>query len=579
MIANHYREVVLVDMEYFCPNGERPREICRVWHELISGQWGEAWTWNGTASVPSFPTGPDVLFISHSLPAEFSCLLANGETLPTHAVDTLVEFKVSTNGAETGSKPGLVSALTYYGLDPGDAVEKDAGRARAQLGGPFTAEDKQQLLMYCRHDVESLRRLVLRMWPGIDWPRAIYRGRYGAAVARMRHAGIPLDVGTLALLDANRPEVVEKLIRRVDTAYGVYEGSTFKETLFEQYLAEAGLASAWPRLPSGRLSLNREVFKEMATTFPRLEQLRQLRRTTAQLHGATLAVGRDGRNRFHVFPFAAVTGRDLPKGESILGHPKWERGLIKPAPGMAVGHLDIRNQEITIAAALSGDAALLGICQQSDPYIEMAKLAGAVPCDATKESHPAQRSLFKTTMLGLNYGMGARTLATRIQRSESEARQLINLHRRLFSRFWTWSDNVIDRAQFDGFAQTNCGWRMALSRKSKLHSLKNWPMQAHGAEQLRLACSKATEAGIKVIAPHHDALWIEAPAKEIDDAVATTSRLISESGAELFGVPFQTDATVVQWPGRYMHADGTEMWNRVVEILEELAGRSVEVAA
>ena len=45
-------------------------------------------------------------------------------------------------------------------------------------------------------------------------------------------------------------------------------------------------------------------------------------------------------------------------------------------------------------------------------------------------------------------------------------------------------------------------------------------MQANGAEMLRLACCFATEEGIAVCAPVHDAILIEAPVEEIDHIVA-----------------------------------------------------------
>jgi hypothetical protein len=39
----------------------------------------------------------------------------------------------------------------------------------------------------------------------------------------------------------------------------------------------------------------------------------------------------------------------------------------------------------------------------------------------------------------------------------------------------------------------------------------NWPMQANGAEMMRIAAMAATEAGIEVCAPVHDAFLIAAP--------------------------------------------------------------------
>src|SRR3954464_13305113 len=55
------------------------------------------------------------------------------------------------------------------------------------------------------------------------------------------------------------------------------------------------------------------------------------------------------------------------------------------------------------------------------------------------------------------------------------------------------------------------GWPLHVGAAFNPRSLANFPMQANGAEMLRLACCLATERGIRVCAPVHDALLIEAP--------------------------------------------------------------------
>ena len=55
------------------------------------------------------------------------------------------------------------------------------------------------------------------------------------------------------------------------------------------------------------------------------------------------------------------------------------------------------------------------------------------------------------------------------------------------------------------------GWRVHVGPDANPRSLRNFPMQANGAEMLRLACCLATERGIEVCAPVHDALLICAP--------------------------------------------------------------------
>jgi DNA polymerase I-like protein with 3'-5' exonuclease and polymerase domains len=74
-------------------------------------------------------------------------------------------------------------------------------------------------------------------------------------------------------------------------------------------------------------------------------------------------------------------------------------------------------------------------------------------------------------------------------------------------------------------------------------------MQSNGAEMLRLACCLATERGVSVCAPVHDALLVEAPASEIKDAVAETRAAMAQAAqAVLEGVEIGTDVAVVRSP-------------------------------
>ena len=57
-------------------------------------------------------------------------------------------------------------------------------------------DSAEAILDYCESDVVALARLLPRMLPHIDLPRALLRGRYMAAAAAMEHAGVPIDVPT-----------------------------------------------------------------------------------------------------------------------------------------------------------------------------------------------------------------------------------------------------------------------------------------------------------------------------------------------------------------------------------------------
>ena len=76
---------------------------------------------------------------------------------------------------------------------------------------------------------------------------------------------------------------------------------------------------------------------------------------------------------------------------------------------------------------------------------------------------------------------------------------------------------------------------MAVTRDTKPTTLQNFPMQANGAEMMRLAAALMTEAGLTVCAPVHDAFLIEAPATGIDEAVNHARHCLAEASQVVLG--------------------------------------------
>ena len=114
------------------------------------------------------------------------------------------------------------------------------------------------------------------------------------------------------------------------------------------------------------------------------------------------------------------------------------------------------------------------------------------------------------------------------------------------------------------------GWQIHTRDQLNDRSLRNFPMQANGAEMLRIACILLTEGGIRVCAPIHDALLIEAPLDELDQAIATTKSLMLEaSRIVLDGFELGSDVKVVRYPDRYMDKRGVVMWDKVMSLIEE----------
>jgi hypothetical protein len=408
------------------------------------------------------------------------------------------------------------------------------------------------------------------MLPALDVDRALLRGRYMIAAARMEHVGVPVDVPLLETLRENWDALKVGAITRIDRDFGVFDGTTFKAERWARWLAGANIP--WPRLESGALALDDDTFREMSLRYPAVRPMRELRVSLGKLRLHDLAVGHDGRNRCLLSPFAARSGRNIPSSAKfIFGPAVWSRGLIRPEPETALAYVDYEQQEFGIAAALSDDQAMLEAYSSGDPYLAFAKQAGAAPPDATRESHGPVRELFKTCALGVQYGMGAETLAVRINQHRGRARQLLALHRQTYPRFWKWSDAAVDYALLRNEIVAVFGWRLLVGPDVNPRSVRNFPMQANGAEMLRLACCRATELGVRVCAPVHDAVLIEAPAGGLEDAVAMTQRAMGDASAcVLGGFRLRTEAKIVRWPDRYADARGRAMWDAVTEALADL---------
>jgi len=80
----------------------------------------------------------------------------------------------------------------------------------------------------------------------------------------------------------------------------------------------------------------------------------------------------------------------------------------------------------------------------------------------------------------------------------------------------------------------------------------------------------ATESGIKVCCPVHDALLVEAPLEDLDAAIIQTQEIMAEAGRiVLDGFNLRSEVEIVRYPDRYMDSRGTRMWETIMGIIYE----------
>ena len=112
--------------------------------------------------------------------------------------------------------------MTAFGLVGMAAVDKEDMRQLAMRGGPYTPAERDALLTYCQADVDALAELLPAMLPHLDLPRALLRGRYMCAAARMEWTGTPCDVETLTALQTQWEVIRQRVAREVNRTCGVF---------------------------------------------------------------------------------------------------------------------------------------------------------------------------------------------------------------------------------------------------------------------------------------------------------------------------------------------------------------------
>ncbi len=593
MLDLPYREVWALDTEFNFrpssaytfpadpqPEGSIQHPVCLVARELYSGRMVTLFE-DEFGPEPPFSVGPENLFIAYTATAEWLTFLALGWPLPESVFDCFIEYRRHICGTprdikKKGNK-GLLKALEHFHIHTGVTADmKDDERDFILRGGPWPKlSDRQRILDYCDTDVRPLFRLAERLLhsdccgkPLRSDPKglaqAVHRGRYSTAAARMEHTAISVDNDLLDRVLVNWSAIKAAIITELDV-FGVYPGGHFNNALFLERMDELGIR--WPRTASGLPKVNKETVKDMTFTYPQLAPFRELRNQLAEMDLEQLQIGADGRNRTPCRMFGSKTGRNTPSANQYLfGLSKWARHFLKPPPGKAVAYLDYRNQEYHIAGVLSGDSELLAMLAAPDPYMAFAIMAGLAPAGATKQSHPEIRAVCKVLLLGCNYGMGTELFALKANIPLMEAEMIHKRLKRTFSRYHEWSSEVVREARAGHWLHTVFGWRQFMDQ-SGVTTIKNWPMQAAGAEMTRLACCLATERGVSVCGPIHDAILIEAPIDGIDAAVATARAAMEEASREVLdGHTVPVDAEIVRWPDRYQPEDGRDMWERVLRL-------------
>ena len=389
---------------------------------------------------------------------------------------------------------------------------------------------------------------------------------------------MPIDMPLWNLVQENKLAVIGALIRRFDPSQGsanpIYSpDGEWSSERFAHWLVAAGIAE-WPRLDSGALELDGDAFRMMYGAHPAIEGLHALRDSLGVIVRARIPIGRDGRNRPSLFPFGTATGRNAQAKSLFNAHASMRSFMKFPADKIGL-YLDWRTQEVGIAAARSGDAALAEDYLSGDIYHALAMLCGLTndtDIKRWKNDHPGQRQRMKALQLGINYGMGVRSLSRGLDRHPLIGSEVIIRHQRRYPTFWEWRANMVERAMLERVIVSEFdGWPLHISTSPNKRTLYNFPMQSGGAEMLRLAANRLCEAGLVPSMLVHDGILFEL---DNEEQVQHAIEIMRIAGTEVCGgleIGVDIDQKLI---GGARYRDkrpvAKKMWAVVMGVLREL---------
>ena len=597
-MSENFGTIVVADFEYETSggdyelrNGDLPVPLCMVAYVLDENlqHVHTIRLWRGEfGSAPPFDAGPDALFVAYSAWAEMTCFKLLGWPFPTHIFDQHTAYLATSNillpynPDEVRGKPRkrLPDACRAYGIEGWERIDKDT-IAKDIGDGRWVDYGREQVVAYCEEDVRMSVRLLraqLRGRPGLpraDVERVLHWSNYSAkCIALIQARGIPIDMSLWSLVQENKVAVIGELLRQFDPSYGsddpIYtpEGEWSYER-FEQWLVHTGVA-AWPRLESGRLNIDSDAFRLMYHV-PGIEGLHALRDSLGFIVKARLPIGRDGRNRPSLFPFGTATGRNAHAKSPYNAHAGMRGFMLFPRDAIGA-YLDWRTQEIGVAAALSGDTALMDAYRTGDIYHALAFVLGFTDAPdpvSWKKTDPAMRNRMKALQLAISYGMGVPSLARGLDRHPLIASEIIERHKRNYPRFWQWRADMVQTAMLKRRIESEFGWTLHISTSPNQRTLYNFPMQSGGAEMLRLAAVRLCEAGIVPIMLIHDGILLEEASRE---RIELAKEIMRGAGRDICdGLEIDVDVDQMLENGTRYHDKrpmAQRMWQTVMHALD-----------
>lgn len=473
------------------------------------------------------------------------------------------------------------------------------------------ARNMEAVLAYCESDTkylvplyESMHKALVEEGLSEFENDQLARGRYAAASAKSENMGIPINKKLLDKIILETPTILEMQKGAVNGFFKYFVPETQKPPrtfkngnifhykpnpakkdmgAYQDYVESLQIHN-FPRTKSGKYKGDKDTLEEFGY-WVGLEALWKYNKTESSLKW----FNKDNKNGFFdrfsnvdecVRPYYGIfgtqTGRNAAKAKTFpFAMSSWLRSIVQPRPNSYIIGCDFSQQEVYVAAKLSGDQNLLDAYNSGDVYLAFAKQAGLVPPDATKQSHKLERMLCKSTVLGLQFGMGHAKLKAKLRLdsgedvSDERTSELIAAHKETYSAYWQWVKDISNDYKAGTPLVTNDGWVLFCDNKV-MTSVRNFPVQGNAASITRTAIVRCWELGLKVMCGLHDAIYVISEDPEMDAGwleevmLWATEQILKEEKTTM-----RIDTKVIGHDDIWVEEKGQEDWDKLKDFLIE----------
>lgn len=354
---------------------------------------------------------------------------------------------------------------------------------------------------------------------------ALRRYRRGVGISRLK----------LELLKNEHAEVIAKL--NEDLPEGLISKSCEVDPELLHQTLSPRARNTWPKDGGGKYKLDSATLRDVDSPFASLIlEAKSNHRLNIVNY---LTVDEDDRHRSWANPLGTKTGRELAKGGSYVYWPHKAQSIIEAPEGFVVVKLDFAQQEPAIIAALSGSEVLKQAYKSGDLYDYLF---------SNGSWGSLTRKQFKILTIAYLYGVQNTGISNKWSVDIDKANQWRLELDKPFEQALKWMNANSRKAYSQGYVRS-MDWRMGITNLTKPLTVRNWPIQAAGADILRRSCLKLAAHNINVIGCLHDAVMIEIPIVKYEKTINIAQRLMADASADvLSGFRLKTSIEAMYWP-------------------------------